>query len=243
MSASSTNGDESGQESKVDVGAEAVVEAVTSLVQRWMSARIGEGLIFDLRRQVFAHVLRQPVAFFTRTQTGSLVTRLNSDVVGAQQAFTSVLSNVVSNVLGLAIVLVTMLLLSWQLTLAALVLVPFFILPAKWMGRRLAGLASEQMNLNADLGNQMTERFNVAGALLVKIFGSPAREIEQYDQRAARVRDIGVSIATQRSMFLVALTLMASLATALVYGVGGVITPFVGIWLIDLVVRFLPGMG
>lgn len=204
------------------VAAIAVVEAVTSLVQRWLSARIGEGLIHLLRTEVFAHVLRQPIAFFTRAQTGALVSRLNSDVIGAQQAFTTVLSSVVSNVISLVLILGAMFALSWQLTLASLVLVPFFVLPAKWMGRRLAGLASEQMNLNADLGNQMTERFNVAGALLVKIFGSPAREIEQYDQRAARVRDIGVKIATNRAFFFVMLTALASLATAMVYGVGGV---------------------
>ena len=153
------------------VAAIAVVEAVTSLVQRWMSARIGEGLIHHLRTEVFAHVLRQPIAFFTRAQTGALVTRLNSDVIGAQQAFTTVLSSVVSNVISLVLILGAMFALSWQLTLASLLLVPFFVLPAKWMGRRLAGLSAEQMNLNADLGNQMTERFNVAGALLVKIFG------------------------------------------------------------------------
>ena len=199
----------------------AIVEAVTALVQRWFSARIGEGLIHHLRTEVFGHVLRQPIAFFTRAQTGALVSRLNNDVIGAQQAFTTVLSSVVSNVISLVLILGAMFALSWQLTLAALVLVPFFILPAKWMGRRLAGLSAEQMNLNADLGNQMTERFNVAGALLVKIYGQPAREIEQYDARAARVRDIGVRIAVNRAVFFVMLTLLASIATAMVYGVGG----------------------
>lgn len=199
----------------------AVVEAVTTLAQRWFSARIGEGLIHLLRTEVFSHVLRQPIAFFTRAQTGALVSRLNSDVIGAQQAFTTVLSSVVSNVISLVLIIGAMLTLSWQLTLAALALVPFFIVPAKLMGRRLAGLSSEQMNLNADLGTQMTERFNVAGALLVKIFGQPAREIEQYDLRAARVRDIGVRIAVNRALFFVMLTALASLATAMVYGVGG----------------------
>ena len=199
----------------------AIVEAVTALVQRWFSARIGEGLIHHLRTEVFGHVLRQPIAFFTRAQTGALVSRLNNDVIGAQQAFTTVLSSVVSNVISLVLILGAMFALSWQLTLAALVLVPFFILPAKWMGRRLAGLSAEQMNLNADLGNQMTERFNVAGALLVKIYGQPAREIEQYDARAARVRDIGVRIAVNRAVFFVMLTLLASIATAMVYGLGG----------------------
>ncbi|MDN5716359.1 MAG: ABC transporter ATP-binding protein/permease [Janibacter sp.] len=200
----------------------ALVEAGTTLVQRWLSARIGEGLIHHLRTEVFAHVLRQPIAFFTRAQTGALVSRLNNDVIGAQQAFTTVLSSVVSNVISLVLILGAMFALSWQLTLAALVLVPFFILPAKWMGRRLASLSSEQMNLNADLGNQMTERFNVAGALLVKIFGQPAREVAVYDQRAARVRDIGVRIAVNRAVFFIMLTLLASLATAMVYGFGGV---------------------
>ncbi|KRE37107.1 ABC transporter [Janibacter sp. Soil728] len=200
----------------------ALVEGVTTLVQRWLSARIGEGLIHHLRTEVFAHVLRQPIAFFTRAQTGALVSRLNNDVIGAQQAFTTVLSSVVSNVISLVLILGAMFALSWQLTLAALVLVPFFILPAKWMGRRLASLSSEQMNLNADLGNQMTERFNVAGALLVKIFGQPSLEVTQYDQRAARVRDIGVRIAVNRAVFFVMLTLLASLATAMVYGFGGI---------------------
>lgn len=204
------------------VAAIAIVEAVTTLAQRWFSARIGEGLIHHLRTEVFAHVLRQPIAFFTRAQTGALVSRLNNDVIGAQQAFTTVLSSVVSNVISLVLILGAMFTLSWQLTLAALVLVPFFILPAKWMGRRLASLSSDQMNLNAELGTQMTERFNVAGALLVKIFGQPAREIKQYDQQAARVRDIGVTIAVNRAFFFVMLTALASLATAMVYGVGGI---------------------
>jgi ATP-binding cassette, subfamily B, bacterial len=199
----------------------AVAEAALTLVQRWFSARIGEGLIFDLRTQVFAHVLRQPIAFFTRAQTGALVSRLNSDVLGAQQAFTSVLSSVVSNVVSLALILVTMASLSWQLTLAALALVPFFIIPARIMGRRLAGLTHAQMGLNADMGSRMTERFNVAGALLVKVFGQPAREDAEYADRAGRVRDMGVRIAMNRSIFFVALTLVASLATAMVYGFGG----------------------
>ena len=203
------------------VAAIAIVEAVVTLVQRWLSARIGEGLIHHMRTEVFAHVLQQPIAFFTRAQTGALVSRLNNDVIGAQQAFTTVLSSVVSNVISLVLILAAMFSLSWQLTLAALVLVPFFILPAKWMGRRLAGLSEEQMNLNAELGTQMTERFNVAGALLVKIFGRPSREIAQYDLRAARVRDIGVRIAVNRSFFFVIITALASLATAMVYGFGG----------------------
>jgi ATP-binding cassette subfamily B protein len=203
------------------VAAIAVISGALTLVERWFSARIGEGLIYDLRTQVFSHVLRQPVAFFTRAQTGSLVTRLGNDVIGAQQAFTSVLSSVVSNAITLVLIVVTMATLSWQLTLAALVLVPFFLVPARLMGRRLASLAHEQMVQNADLGTRMTERFNVAGALLVKLFGRPLVEDEEYAVRAVRVRDIGVRIAVNRSVFFVALTLVASLATAMIYGVGG----------------------
>ena len=199
----------------------AVAEGVLTLFQRWFSSRIGEGLIFDLRTEVFAHVLRQPIAFFTRAQTGALVSRLNSDVLGAQQAFTSVLSSVVSNIVSLALILATMASLSWQLTLAALALVPFFIIPARVMGRRLAGMTHAQMGLNADMGTRMTERFNVAGALLVKVFGQPAREDAEYADRAGRVRDMGVRIAMNRSIFFVALTLVASLATAMIYGFGG----------------------
>ncbi|GMA39523.1 ABC transporter ATP-binding protein [Mobilicoccus caccae] len=201
----------------------AVVEAGLLVVQRWCSSRIGEGLIYDLRTQVFGHVLRQPIAFFTRTQTGALVNRLNTDVIGAQQAFTSTLSGVVSNVVSLVLILAAMLTLSWPLTLASLLLVPCFVIPAKLMGGRLRALTGESMNLNADLGTRMTERFNVAGALLVKLFGRPEDERAEYAVRARRVRDIGVRIALNRSIFLTALTLVASLATAFVYGVGGVL--------------------
>ncbi|WP_404386828.1 ABC transporter ATP-binding protein [Humibacillus xanthopallidus] len=200
----------------------AVLDAVLTVVSRWYSSRIGEGLINDLRTQVFAHVLRQPIAFFTRAQTGSLVSRLNSDVVGAQQAFTSVLSNVVSNIVSVVLVVGAMLALSWQLTLGSLLLVPLFLIPAKLMGKRLAELAHRQMNLNADMGTRMTERFNVAGALLVKLFGSPVREQQEYAERAGRVRDIGVQIAFNRTIFMAALTLVAALATAMVYGFGGI---------------------
>jgi ATP-binding cassette, subfamily B, bacterial len=201
----------------------AVLSAVLTLVQRWYSARIGEGLIYDLRTEVFGHVLRQPVAFFTRAQTGALVTRLGSDVIGAQQAFTSVLSSVVSNAVSLLLIVGAMLVLSWPLTLGALLLVPVFIAPARVMGRRLAALAHEQMSLNAEAGTRMSERFNVAGALLVKLFGRPALEDAEYADRAGQVRDIGVRIAMNRSVFFVALTLVASLATAMVYGVGGIL--------------------
>ncbi len=200
----------------------ALLDALLTVVQRWYSSRIGEGLIHDLRTEVFGHVLDQPIAFFTRAQTGSLVSRLNSDVIGAQQAFTSVLSNVVSNVVSVVLVLAAMAALSWQLTLGALLLVPLFLVPAKVMGRRLAGLTSRQMVLNADMGSRMTERFNVAGALLVKLFGEPQRERTEYSDRAGKVRDIGVSIAINRSIFLAILTGVAALATAMVYGFGGV---------------------
>ncbi len=203
------------------VAALAVVDAALGVVQRWFSARIGEGLIYDLRTEVFGHVLRQPIAFFTRAQTGSLVSRLNSDVIGAQQAFTSVLSSVVSNAVSLALIVAAMAALSWPLTVGALLLVPLFLVPARLMGRRLAGLAATQMTYNADLGSRMTERFNVAGALLVKLFGSPQREDEEYAVRAGQVRDTGVRIAMNRTVFMVALSLVAALATAMVYGFGG----------------------
>ncbi|HEU5144490.1 MAG TPA: ABC transporter ATP-binding protein [Dermatophilaceae bacterium] len=199
----------------------ALLDAVLTVVQRWYSSRIGEGLIHDLRTEVFGHVLAQPIAFFTRAQTGSLVSRLNSDVIGAQQAFTSVLSNVVSNIVSVVLVVGAMAALSWQLTLGALLLVPLFLAPAKLMGRRLAALTSRQMVLNADMGSRMTERFNVAGALLVKLFGEPGREGREYAERAAKVRDIGVSISLNRSIFMATLTVVAALATAMVYGFGG----------------------
>lgn len=191
------------------------------LWSRWLSARIGEGLIFSLRTEVYDHVQRQPIAFFTRTQTGALVSRLNNDVVGAQQAFTSTLQGVVGNVISVVVVLITMFILSWQITAVALVLLPLFLLPARWMGRRLQGLTREQMTLNADMGNQMTERFGVAGALLVKLFGRPAEENAVFDERAGRVRDIGVRIAMANRYFFTALTLVAALATAITYGLGG----------------------
>jgi ATP-binding cassette subfamily B protein len=201
----------------------ALFDALLSIGQRWYSARIGEGLIYDLRTQVFEHVQRQPIAFFTRTQTGSLVSRLNSDVIGAQQAITSTLSSVVANVLSLVIVLVAMMLLSWQVTLVALVLIPFFIIPARLVGRRLQRLTRESMQLDAAMGSTMTERFNVAGAMLVKLFGRPREETDVFGSRAGRVRDIGVQTAMYGSSLFVALTLLATLATAVVYGLGGVL--------------------
>ena len=205
------------------VAALAVADAILSIAQRWFSSRIGEGLILRLRTEVFAHVLRQPIAFFTRAQTGSLVSRLNSDVIGAQQAFTSVLSSVVSNAVSLVLIVAAMATLSWQLTLAALALVPFFLIPARFMGRRLSELTRTAMTANADLGTRMTERFNVAGALLVKLFGTPEREEREYAVRAKLVRDTGVKIAMNRTVFMVAMSLVAALATAMVYGVGGLL--------------------
>ncbi len=199
----------------------ALFDSVLSIAQRWYSARIGEGLIYDLRTEVFQHVQRQPIAFFTRTQTGSLVSRLNSDVIGAQQALTSTLSSVVANVLSLALVLIVMLSLSWQVTLVALVLIPLFILPARFVGRRLQRLTRESMQLDAAMGSTMTERFNVAGAMLVKLFGRPTEEAEVFGNRAGRVRDIGVQTAMYGSSLFIALSLLASLATAVVYGLGG----------------------
>ncbi|MBA2455970.1 MAG: ABC transporter ATP-binding protein [Nocardioidaceae bacterium] len=204
------------------VAAIAFVEAGLTLAQRYFSARIGEGLIYDLRIRVFGHVQRMPLAFFTRTQTGALVSRLNNDVIGAQRAFTSTLSGVVSNLISLVLVVVVMLLLSWQITIVALLLLPLFLLPARWAGRKLAGLTREQMQVNADMGTSMTERFHVGGALLVKLFGRSAQEDEAFARRAAGVRDLGVSIAMNSRIFFSALTLVAALATALVYGIGGV---------------------
>jgi ATP-binding cassette subfamily B protein len=205
------------------VAALAVVDAVAGLAQRWFSSRIGEGLIYDLRSQVFGHVLRQPVAFFTRAQTGALVSRLNNDVIGAQQAFTSTLSGVVSNIVSLVLVAGTMLVLSWPITVISLLLLPLFLLPARRMGARMAAMTRESMQLNAELGGRMTERFNVAGALLVKLFGRPSTEDVEFADRAGRVRDIGVRIAMTNRIFFTSLTLVASLATAIVYGVGGVL--------------------
>jgi ATP-binding cassette, subfamily B, bacterial len=199
----------------------AVVDAAISLATRWFSARIGEGVIYDLRGRVFEHVQRMPVAFFTRTQTGALVSRLNNDVIGAQQAFTSTLSGVVSNVIGLVLTAGVMLTLSWQITLLSLVLVPLFVLPARRIGRRLQEITRESYGLNASMNATMTERFNVAGALLVKLFGRPSAEAESFRGRAARVRDIGVLSAMYGRTFFTALTLVAALATALVYGLGG----------------------
>jgi ATP-binding cassette, subfamily B, bacterial len=199
----------------------AVGEALLTLAQRWYSSRIGEGLIYDLRTKVFGHVQRMPLAFFSRTNTGSLVSRLNNDVIGAQRAFTSVLSGVVSNVISLALVVGTMLVLSPMITLLALVMVPLFLFPAKWAGRKLSGLTREQMQTNAAMSAMMTERFNVGGAMLVKLFGRPVDEQQQFETNSATVRDLGIKIAMTGRIFYSALTLVAALAGALVYGIGG----------------------
>ena len=201
----------------------ALSDVALSLWQRWISARVGEGLIFDMRTQVFAHFQRMPIAFFTRTQTGALVSRLNNDVLDAQQAFTDTFSSVVGNVIGVTITLAAMLLLSWQITLVALALLPIILLPARWVGRRIQALTRESYNLNAKMISMMTERFNVAGALLVKLFGEPLREIQSFEEKAGRVRDIGVTQAMYTRVFMAAILLTASLATALVYGWGGVL--------------------
>jgi ATP-binding cassette, subfamily B, bacterial len=201
----------------------ALFSALLSFGQRWFSARVGEGLIYDLRTEVFGHVQQQPIAFFTRAQTGSLVSRLNSDVIGAQSAITSTLSSIVSNALTLILVLITMFSLSWLVTVISLVLLPVFVIPARLVGRRLQRYTRESMQLDAELGSMMTERFNVAGAMLVKLFGNPRRENEAYRDRAARVRDIGVVTAMYGSTLFIALSLLASMATAVTYGVGGVL--------------------
>ena len=201
----------------------AVIDAVLSLGQRFFSSRIGESIIFDLRTQVYDHVQRMPLQFFTRTQTGALVNRLNSDVLGAQQAFTSTLSGTVGNIIALIVTAGVMFSLSWQVTALSLILVPAFLLPARWFGRRLAEITRESYQLDAKMSTTMTERFGVAGALLVKLFGRPEVEAERFSSRAARVRDIGVQQAMYGTTFFVAMMLVASLAQALTYGLGGVL--------------------
>ena len=199
----------------------AIVDAVLSLFERRISAVIGEGLIYDLRSRVYAHIQEMPIAFFSRTQTGALISRLNNDVIGAQQAFTDLFSNVVGNFVLVTIILVTMFILSWPITLVSLVLVPAFLLPARYVGRRLGGLFQRGMELNAEMNMVMSERFNVAGALVVKLFGRSHDELATFESRAGEVRDMGVRQATYQRFFLVALSLTASLATAFAYGFGG----------------------
>src|SRR5438105_1574131 len=199
----------------------ALGEAALSVAQRWWSARIGEGLIFQLRSALFDHVQRMPLAFFTRTQTGALISRMNNDVVGAQQAFTGTLGTVVSNIMDVAFTLAAMVVLEWRLTLLALVVLPAFFIPSKWVGRRLQKITLESFNLNAAMNTTMTERFNVSGALLTKLFGRPEKETEEFSGKAARVRDIGVKSAMYTRTFIVALTLVGALGTAAVYWLGG----------------------
>ncbi len=199
----------------------AVLEAALGILGRRLSATLGEGLILDLRTAVFDHVQRMPVAFFTRTRTGALVSRLNNDVIGAQRAFSNTLSGVVSNLVTLVLTLAVMLTLSWQVTLLALALLPVFVLPARRMGSRMAGMQREAAALNAAMGTRMTERFSAPGATLVKLFGRPEEESAEFASRAAHVRDIGVRTATAQSVFITALTLVSALALALVYGLGG----------------------
>ena len=201
----------------------AVLDGGVNLIQRWYSARIGEGLIYDMRSQVYDHVQRMPIAFFTRTQTGALISRLNNDVLGAQQAFTGTLSSVVSNLLTVALVIAAMLTLSWQITLVSLVLLPVFLLPARLLGARLQQVTRESYGLDAQMNATMSERFNVAGALLVKLYGRPEREAAAFRDKAGRVRDIGVISAMYSRVFFVALSLVAALATAITYGMGGVL--------------------
>ncbi len=199
----------------------AVADAALAFVERWYSSKIGEGLIFDLRVSLFDHVQRMPIAFFTRTQTGSLISRLNNDVIGAQRAMTATLGSVVSNVIVLATTLGAMFILEWRLTLIALVLLPLFIIPAKRVGRRLQVITREGMNLNSAMNAQMTERFNVAGALLVKLFGDHTREADEFGARAGRVRDIGVRSAMYGRTFFIALGLVGAVGTAAIYWIGG----------------------
>src|ERR671916_556458 len=199
----------------------AIVEAGVGLAERWQSSRIGEGLILDLRRAVFSHVQQMPVAFFTRTRTGALVSRLNNDVIGAQSAITTTLASVLSNVIQLTLALAVMIGLAWQVTILALVLLPMFVLPARRMGPRIAALRRDAADLNASMSSQMTERFSAPGATLVKLFGRPEEEAREFGDRADRVRDIGVRTAMVSRVFVTALSLVSALAQALVYGLGG----------------------
>ena len=203
------------------VGLLAVADAAMSMLGRYFSSRIGEGLIYDLRSLVFGHVQRQSIAFFTRTQTGALISRINSDVMGAQQAFTATLSGLVSNVVSLVLVGVTMLILSWQITIFSLLLLPVFLIPTKWVGRKLQELTRDSFNTNAEMSSTMTERFNVSGAMLVALYGEPSREREYFRSRARKVADIGIKMAMLNRLFFIALTSVAAIATAFAYGIGG----------------------
>ena len=205
----------------VFVGLLAIADAAMSMLGRYFSSRIGEGLIYDLRSLVFGHVQRQSIAFFTRTQTGALISRINSDVMGAKQAFTATLSGLVSNVVSLVLVGVTMMILSWQITIFSLLLLPAFLIPTKWVGRKLQELTRDSFNTNAQMSSTMTERFNVSGAMLVALYGEPDREREYFRSRARKVADIGIKMAMLNRLFFIALTSVAAIATAFAYGIGG----------------------
>lgn len=203
------------------VGLLAILSAAFNIIIRWWSSRIGEGLIYDLRSQVFEHVQSQSIAFFTRTQTGALITRINTDVLGAQRAFTATFSGVISNAITLVLLLVTMISLSWQITVLSLLLLPVFLAPTRWVGRKLQKFTQESFELNANMASTMTERFNVSGALLVKLYGNPKKEAALFRTRARKVADIGISMAMLNTFFFIALVSVASVATAIAYGVGG----------------------
>jgi len=203
------------------VGVLAIADAGFNLFGRWFSSRIGEGLIFDLRTQVFAHVQRQSIAFFTRTQTGALISRINSDVIGAQQAFTGTLSGVLSNLLSLILVTIAMLTLSWQITVVSLLLLPVFLIPTKWIGKKLQEYTRKSFDLNAQMSATMTERFNVSGALLVNLYGEREEESRNFSAKARRVADMGISIAMLNRVFFIAMSSVAAVATAFAYGIGG----------------------
>jgi ATP-binding cassette subfamily B protein len=205
------------------VGGLSIFDAVLEFFERLFSSKIGEGLIYDMRTKIFSHIQKMSLAFFTRTQTGALVSRLNNDVLGAQEAFTDVLSNVVGNLISVILVLTAMFFLSWQLTLVTVAILPIFLLPARWLGRRLHDITLESYNLTATMNNTMIERFNVSGALLSKVFGDPNKEESLFSQRAARVRDIGITQSIYARFLFIALFLTASLATAVIYGWGGVL--------------------
>jgi len=203
------------------VGVIAVLETAVNLASRWFSSRIGEGLIYEMRTQVFSHIQKQSIAFFTRTQTGALISRINSDVMGAQNAFTNTLSGILSNLLTLTLVAAAMITLSWQITLASLALLPLFLIPTKWVGKKIQRLTLDSFNLNAEMASTMSERFNVSGALLVTLYGEPVRERESFRSKARRVADIGIQTAMLNRIFFMTLTTIAAVATALAYGIGG----------------------
>ncbi len=203
------------------VVAAAFLAAAVSMIERWLSSRIGEGIIYDLRDKLFRHVQAMPLGFFTQTQTGALISRLNNDVIGAQRAFTTFLSTLIGNVINLGITLVAMFALEWRLTLLSLVILPFFLIPSRRMGARMADITRESMTLNASMNTTMTERFNVSGAMLVKLFGRPAVEADDFADRAARVRDIGIKSAMLARIFMTAMTLVGAVGTAAIYWIGG----------------------